>query len=107
MPTRRDFLKVSTVAGVASAAMTMKASSYDNVPGANERINIAFLGVGGRCQQSIRARIETDSSTRNSTMSCTAAPEVTAPFTWRFSGRTTGALGWRLPGAKRAVTRRP
>jgi predicted dehydrogenase len=53
MPNRRDFLKVSAAAGVASAAMTMKASSYDNVPGANERINVAFLGVGGRCQQHI------------------------------------------------------
>src|SRR5438270_12808974 len=53
MPNRRDFLKVSAAAGVASAAMTMKASSYDNVAGANERINLAFLGVGGRCQQHI------------------------------------------------------
>ena len=53
MPNRRDFLKVSAVAGVASAAMTMKASSYDDVAGANERINLAFLGVGGRCQQHI------------------------------------------------------
>src|SRR4051812_34102287 len=53
MPNRRDFLKTSAAAGVASAAMTMKASSYDNVAGANERINIAFLGVGGRCQQHI------------------------------------------------------
>ena len=41
------------MAGVASAAMTMNASSYDDVAGANERINIAFLGVGGRCQQHI------------------------------------------------------
>src|SRR5205807_843741 len=53
MPNRRDFIKVSAAAGVASAAMTMNASSYDNVAGANERINIAFLGVGGRCQQHI------------------------------------------------------
>src|SRR5580704_8196167 len=53
MPDRRDFLKVAAAAGAASAAMTMNASSYDNVAGANERINIAFLGVGGRCQQHI------------------------------------------------------
>lgn len=53
MPNRRDFLKSSAAAGVASAALTMNASSYDNVAGANERINIAFLGVGGRCQQHI------------------------------------------------------
>src|SRR5437764_6614505 len=53
MPNRRDFLKASAAAGAASAAMTMNASSYDNVAGANERINLAFLGVGGRCQQHI------------------------------------------------------
>ena len=53
MPNRRDFLKVSAAASVASAAMTMKASSYDSVAGANERVNLAFLGVGGRCQQHI------------------------------------------------------
>jgi predicted dehydrogenase len=53
MQNRRDFLKVSAAAGVAGAAMTMNASSYDNVVGANERINLAFLGVGGRCQQHI------------------------------------------------------
>jgi predicted dehydrogenase len=53
MPNRRDFLKVSAAAGVASAALNMKAASYDNVVGANERINVAFLGVGGRCQQHI------------------------------------------------------
>jgi predicted dehydrogenase len=53
MPNRREFLKTSAAAGVASAAMTMNASSYDDVAGANERINIAFLGVGGRCQQHI------------------------------------------------------
>src|SRR5437763_1136865 len=53
MPTRRDFLKASAAAGVASTTMSMTASSYDNVAGANERINVAFLGVGGRCQQHI------------------------------------------------------
>ena len=53
MPNRRDFLKTSAAAGVASAAMTMTAASYDKVAGANERINVAFLGVGGRCQQHI------------------------------------------------------
>ena len=53
MPNRRDFLKTSALAGAASAAMTMNAASYADVAGANERINIGFLGVGGRCQQHI------------------------------------------------------
>src|SRR5947209_11895160 len=53
MTNRRDFLKASAAATAASAVMTMNASSYQNVAGANERINLAFLGVGGRCQQHI------------------------------------------------------
>jgi len=49
---RRDFLKTSAAAG---AALTMTAASYDRVHGANGTINVAFLGVGGRCQQHIDA----------------------------------------------------
>ena len=47
------FLKTTAAAGAAARAMTMDAKSYAQVPGANERIGIAFLGVGGRCQQHI------------------------------------------------------
>src|SRR5262249_57351816 len=47
---RRDFIK-TTAAGAAAASLT--ASSYARVQGANDRIGIAFLGVGGRCQQHI------------------------------------------------------
>src|SRR5262245_51874132 len=47
---RRDFLK-TTAAG--AAALSLTASSYAKVAGANDRIGIAFLGVGGRCQQHI------------------------------------------------------
>src|SRR4051812_18183065 len=54
MPTgnRRDFLKTTAAVG---AAVTLTAASYDRVYGANEEIRIAFLGVGGRCQQHIDA----------------------------------------------------
>ena len=52
-PTRRDFLKTTAAAGAASYAMTMAAKSYAGVQGAKNRIGIAFLGVGGRCQQHI------------------------------------------------------
>src|SRR5438309_3844570 len=55
---RRDFLKTSAAAGVASYAMNMAAKSYAQVYGANERIGIAFLGVGGRCQQHIDVILE-------------------------------------------------
>jgi predicted dehydrogenase len=47
---RRDFLKASTAAGT---ALGLTAASFNRVYGANERIGIGFLGVGGRCQQHI------------------------------------------------------
>src|SRR5471030_1598878 len=51
---RRTFMK-STAAGIAATttAMALDAKTYAQVPGANERIGLAFLGVGGRCQQHI------------------------------------------------------
>jgi predicted dehydrogenase len=50
---RRDFLKTTAAAGAAGYAMSMAASSYAQVQGANERVRIGFLGVGGRCQQHV------------------------------------------------------
>src|SRR5690606_31558318 len=47
---RRHFLKTGA-AGASALALT--AASYRKVYGANERLGIAFLGVGGRCQQHI------------------------------------------------------
>ena len=44
---RRDFLRSSAIAGT---ALTLSAASASRVYGANERIGIAFIGVGGRCQ---------------------------------------------------------
>jgi predicted dehydrogenase len=44
---RRDFLRTTAAAG---AALTLTAASARRVYGANERINVAFVGVGGRCQ---------------------------------------------------------
>src|SRR5262249_28068823 len=51
-PDRRDFLKSSAAAG---AALALTATSYQRVYGANEKIRVGFLGVGGRCQQHIDA----------------------------------------------------
>jgi len=48
---RRSFLAGSTVA--VGAAMSLPAASYGRVKAANEKLRIAFLGVGGRCQQHI------------------------------------------------------
>jgi predicted dehydrogenase len=44
---RRDFLKTTAAAG---AALSLTAASARRVYGANERIGVAFVGVGGRCQ---------------------------------------------------------
>src|SRR5262245_38961060 len=52
---RRNFLQ-TTAAGASALALT--AASYNRVYGAGERIGIAFLGVGGRCQQHIDAILE-------------------------------------------------
>ncbi len=47
---RRDFIKAGAAG---AAALSLTAASYERVQGANERIGIAFLGVGGRCQQHV------------------------------------------------------
>jgi predicted dehydrogenase len=44
---RRDFLKASAAG---AAAVALSAASYNRVYGANERIGVGFVGVGGRCQ---------------------------------------------------------
>jgi predicted dehydrogenase len=48
---RRNFLKTSAAG---AAAVSLTAASYNRVLGANDRIGVAFLGVGGRCQEHIR-----------------------------------------------------
>src|SRR5439155_17455148 len=47
---RRDFLKTSAAG---TAALSLTAASASRVFGANERIGVAFLGTGGRCQEHI------------------------------------------------------
>ena len=44
---RRSFLKG---AAAGAAALSLSAASYARVYGANERIGVGFVGVGGRCQ---------------------------------------------------------
>src|SRR5262245_50086689 len=52
---RRNFLKSSAIG---ATALTLTAAGAKRVYGANERIGIAFLGVGGRCQQPIDAILD-------------------------------------------------
>src|SRR5207302_7311300 len=47
---RRDFLKA---AAVGATALSLTAASAGRVLGANERIGVAFVGTGGRCQEHI------------------------------------------------------
>ncbi|HLN56598.1 MAG TPA: Gfo/Idh/MocA family oxidoreductase [Bacteroidales bacterium] len=50
MSNRREFIKKSalTTAGIAVGSMSLSAKSYRNVQGANDRINVAVLGIRGQ-----------------------------------------------------------
>jgi predicted dehydrogenase len=45
---RRDFLRTSAAG---AAALSLTAATYNRVLGANDRIGVGFVGVGGRCQE--------------------------------------------------------
>src|ERR1043165_3898408 len=64
-PTRRKFLQ-ATAASAAVTAMSLDAVTYAQVQGANERIGVAFLGVGGRCQQHIDVILDMQRANANS-----------------------------------------
>jgi predicted dehydrogenase len=48
---RRDFLKTGAAG---AAALTLTAASARRVVGANERVGVGFVGVGGRCQEHLK-----------------------------------------------------
>ena len=52
---RRNFLK-TTAAG--ASALTLSASSYAKTVGANGKLRLGFLGVGGRCQQHLNVILQ-------------------------------------------------
>lgn len=60
---RRDFLK-SGAAG--ASALALSAAAYSQVAGVNERIRVAFLGTGGRCQEHIGIILRLAQQHRNS-----------------------------------------
>lgn len=57
MTQRRDFIKTSVLgaAGIAVGSMGFSAKSYASIMGANERINLAVIGIGGRGTAHIEA----------------------------------------------------
>jgi len=66
---------------VPAAALSLTAASYERVRGANDRIGIAFLGVGGRCQQHIDVILALQQQNRNSV--ATVGVDVVTPMTMR------------------------
>jgi predicted dehydrogenase len=54
-PDRRDFMKTTAAVGT---ALALSAASARRVYGANEKLRVGFLGVGGRCQQHIDVILE-------------------------------------------------
>jgi len=50
MPTRRKFLKQAAGASLAVSTLASSAVSYSRILGANDRIHVAVMGVGGRGQ---------------------------------------------------------
>src|SRR6266705_1570846 len=66
MANRRDFLKTTAAGMAATGALSLSAKSYAQVQGANERIGLAFLGVGGRCQKPIDIILDLQMQNRNS-----------------------------------------
>lgn len=50
MTKRRDFIKKSLIgsAGIAIGGMGFSAKSYASILGANERLNLAVIGISGR-----------------------------------------------------------
>src|SRR5258708_613861 len=45
---RRDFVKTAGLAGLATTGLATTARSAARVLGANDRINLGFIGIGGR-----------------------------------------------------------
>ena len=56
MTTRRNFLKTATLAsaGLAMGGLNLNASSYGRIAGANEKINLACVGIGFRGNEIIK-----------------------------------------------------
>ena len=62
---RRDFVKTSAIAaGAAATAGTLRHNVHARILGANDRINLASIGVGGRGSSVMRWAMEVGSTTR-------------------------------------------
>jgi predicted dehydrogenase len=57
-PSRRGFMATTAAATATASVLSLPASSYAQVPGANNKLRVGFLGTGGRCQQHIDVIID-------------------------------------------------
>src|SRR5713226_3583250 len=56
---RRDFVKITAGAGLALGVSHFQGPAFGSVLGANDRINIGVIGVGGRGMGLVRWAMET------------------------------------------------
>ncbi len=86
---RREFLKT---ASVGAAALSMTASSYAKVAGANERISIGVIGCGGRGRNAHMKGVQAHAKTQNIEITAVADPwrqrrELAADLCKQWYGR--------------------
>ena len=79
---RRDFLKT---ASFGAAALSMTASSYARIVGANERIAIGMIGCGGRGQRAHMSGVHPHDKTQNAEFTAVCDP-------WRKRREEASAL---------------
>ena len=85
-PDRRRFIRASA----AGAALALSAESYARVPGANERLGVAFLGCGARAQAHLNlVRKLADSHTLAVAGVCDVWDGLEEDYTHTFAGSTT------------------
>jgi len=87
---RRDFLKTTSAAG---SALALSAASAARVYGAMEGVGVAFLGVGGRCQQHIDVILEILGTARAPDRALTKAQE---PLLAMRSPGPVSSPGWMI-----------
>ena len=74
-----------------AAALSLSATSYGNVPGANERIRVGFLGCGGRAQAHIDLvnRLAAQGSAVGAVAVCDVWDGLEDEYDVEFGGKTT------------------
>jgi predicted dehydrogenase len=86
---RRNFLRATTAA--AASPLTLSAASYARVSGSNQRINLGFIGCGGRAQAHINLIVKMALENRGVTPMavCDVWDGVDEEYEHTFGGTTT------------------